>query len=169
MLVPDDVGLVVGREQERDELLDLAIVERPGRIARVRPDRHLGERVTTDIAATDGQHIPDVRLVEVAEQLLLAVQGRALPALAVHAVTTRAIRLVDEIAALDPGHLLGIDLHGLTRRREPARGAQLVEPVQRDEQDDDDQREEADPACVGRLTNDLGSPFRRELDPADRR
>src|SRR5207247_6253702 len=68
------VRLVVRRPEERDELLDLAVVERPGRVALIGPHWHLRVGVAADVATAEGQDVLQVRLVEVAEQLLLRVQ-----------------------------------------------------------------------------------------------
>ena len=73
----DVVLLVVRRPQERDQLVDLAVVERPGGLP-VSDQTGIAEfGVAADVAAADREHVPDVLLVEVGEQLLLVVQLRA--------------------------------------------------------------------------------------------
>ena len=78
-------------------------------------------------------------------------------AFAVDAVAARAVGLVDVVAALHGGDLLGVGLRLEARLGQAERSAELVEPVEGDEQDDEDDRQEADPAGVGRLADDLAA------------
>ena len=122
----DALELQRGRgRDERDQLLEVPVVQRPGRVALVRPDRHQRVRVTAHVAAADRQDALQVARREVGEQLGLVVEGRPDPALALGAVAARTVRLEQRVALRHVGDLLGGDLvgqDGWSSRRRGHRG-----------------------------------------------
>ena len=140
----------------------------------VGPDGHDRIDVAAGVAPAGDHHVVQVVDRQVGIQLVLAVERRPDPGWrvagpeAVDAVTARAVRLVQVVAALDRGHLLVGGIGFEARLEEPER-RELVEPVDGDEQDHHDDREEADPAGVRRLADDLRGALGRKLDGAGRR
>ena len=143
-------------------------------MALVGPDGHDRIDVAAGVAPAGDHHVVDVVDRQVRVQLVLAVQGRPDPGRrvarpeAVDAVAACAVRLVQVVAALDRGHLL-VGGVGFEARLEETERSELVEPVDGDEQDHHDDREEADPTCVRRLADDLRGALGRQLDRAGRR
>ena len=169
LLVAHGVGLRVLGADERDHLLDLDVVQRTRRVPFIRPDRHLRIGVPAGIPPADRQDVVEVRLVEMLEQLVLAVEGRPDATFPVHAVAARAVGLVDVVAALDGQDLLRLSLRLQPRRGHAQRSAQLVEPVEGHEQHDDDHGQEADPTSVRRLAHDLRGTVGCQLELAGSR
>ena len=137
-------------------------------MALVRPDRHHRVRVAAGIPAAGDHHVVEIVDRQVGEQLLLAVERRPDAAFAIGAVAARAVGLVQVVAALDRDHLLRIGL-GVEPGLGESEWGQLVEPVDRDEQHDHDDREEADPAGIRGGADDLGRALGGELDRPRRR
>ena len=93
------VGLRVLGADERDQLLDLDVVQGAWVPRSTRSASAIG--VAAGIPPADRQDVVQVRLVEMLEQLVLAVESRPDAAFPVHAVTARAVGFVDVVAALD--------------------------------------------------------------------
>ena len=150
--VADDVLPLVGRAQEVDQLVDLLVVERTA-IAVV-PDGHEAAGVAADVAAAGVEHVAQVLLVEVDEQLHLVVEHGADAALALRTVAARAVGLVDVVAALDGRDVLLLAFLLEAAGAGDSGHAQLVEVVDDHEQGHDERGKEADPPGVARLADD---------------
>ena len=166
-------GRLGRRAQERDELLDLAVVERPDRLS---PDRHHALGIAAHEAAALGEDGLDVQRVEVSGARIagrrvgvverhLVVERRPDTALAVHTVTRRAVGLVERIAARDVGDVLLL-ADPLEIPADAQGGhADGVEPVERDEEDEQEDGQERDTAGIAALADDLRGALLGQLDP----